>query len=138
MTENTIKTTYFPHQTLPKVYGQPTYKTLYETAQKLRDNASAVKSTLGGGNHGLLALLMTPPTYHALTGHPWIDPVHPGNPPIVNVGTTQVQARNQQTMYDANLRNWTLVNDTKNALKQQIMETFDEVYYQPLRDRTTG
>ena len=95
MSENTIKSTFFPHQALPKIYGEPTCQTLYNTAQRLRDNASAVKSTLGGGNHGLLALLLSPAAYHAITGHHWVEPGHPGNPPLVVAGTTQVQARNQ-------------------------------------------
>ena len=105
MSENNIKSTFFPHQTLPKVYGEPTFQTLYDTAQRLRDNASAVKTTLGGGNHGLLALLLPPPAYFALTGHHWVEPIHPGNPPIVDQGTTQVQARNMMTTYEQNLRN---------------------------------
>ena len=138
MSENTIKSTFFPHQTLPKIHGEPTFQTLYDTAQRLRDNASAVKTTLGGGNHGLLALLLSPAAYHAITGHNWVEPVHPGNPPLVGPGTTQVQARNQMTTYEQNLKNWNLVNDTRNALKQQLMEVVDEAYYQPLRNRTTG
>ena len=128
MSENVIKSTYFPHQTLPKVYGEPSFKTLYDTAQRLRDNASAVKTTLGGGNHGLLAVLLTKAAYHAITGHHWVELVHPGNPPIVGAGTTQVQARNLITTYEQNLKNWNLVNDTRNTLKQQIMEVFDNTY----------
>ena len=138
MAENSIKATFFPHQTLPKVYGEPTFQTLYDTSQRLRDNASAVKTTLGGGGHGLLAVLLSPATYHAITGHVWAEPAHPGNAPDLPERTSQVTARNLLNVYAQNLKNWNLVNDTRNALKQQIMEVFDETYYQPLRDRTTG
>ena len=105
MSENVIESTFFPYQTLPKVYGEPTFQTLYDTAQHLQDNVSAVKTTLGGGNHGHLALILTPVVYHAITGHNWVEPVHPGNPPIVGAGTTQVQARNLITTYEQNLKN---------------------------------
>ena len=90
MAENSIKSTFFPHQTLPKVYGEPTFQTLYDTSQRLRDNASAVKTTLGGGGHGLLAVLLSPATYHAITGNVWAEPAHPGNAPELTERTSQV------------------------------------------------
>ena len=135
MTENKIKQTYFTHQVIEKIFGEPNFRSLHDLTQKLRANASAVKTNLGGGNHGLLALVMPPAEYHNLTQHHWVEPIHPGHPPVIAVGTTQVAARNLITQYDEALKNWNLVNDTRSALKQQILDVIDEVYLQPLRDR---
>ena len=138
MTDNKIKQTSFPHQVIEKVYGEPTYKCLHDVTQKTRANAGAVKSTLGGGNHGLLAIMMTPAEYHNLTNYHWMEPAHPGTPPVIPPGTTQVAARNMITQYDEALKNWNLVNDTRTAIKQQILDVFDEIYLQPLCHRQLG
>ena len=41
--------TYFQLPTLPKIHGEPTYYNLKSLKNKLKANASAVTSTLGGG-----------------------------------------------------------------------------------------
>ena len=138
MSDNRINQTFFPHATLAKVFGEPNYQNIHDVMAKLGDNASAVKTTLGGGNHGLLAVLMTPAEYHNITGQMWVEPVHPGTVPDMAVGTTAVQARNIMNQHNENLRNFDLVNDTRNALKQQLLEAFDELYLLPLRDRQLG
>ena len=105
MTENKIVSQFFLHPVLPNVYGEPSYITIYDTKQKLRDNASHVPSTLGGGKHGLLALTMPPAEYHGLTGHHWVNPAHPGGTPVIVQGTTQIMAKNIMTQYEQSFKN---------------------------------
>ena len=112
MTDNKIKQTYFTHQNIEKVFSEPNFWSIHDLTQKLRANDSTVKTNLAGGNHGLLALVMPPAEYHNLTHNHWVEPVHPGTPPIIAAGTTQVAARNAITQYEENLKNWNLVNDT--------------------------
>ena len=71
---------------------------------------------------------MDPGKYFTLTGSPSNAPIHPGNPPIMPVGTTQVQASNLRMNYKSYLHNWALVKDSMNTLKPQILQTFDEGY----------
>eukprot|EP00957_Ditylum_brightwellii_P017533 1320746-Ditylum_brightwellii.AAC.1 len=49
------------HQVLPRNIGQPTYENLYEMHKLLMENASTIPSTIGGGNHGHLGLVIEAP-----------------------------------------------------------------------------
>jgi hypothetical protein len=50
----------FPQQQT-KIRGLPTYATLNTLRQALYRNANSFSSTLGGGQHGYLGVLMTTP-----------------------------------------------------------------------------
>eukprot|EP00957_Ditylum_brightwellii_P040851 3091651-Ditylum_brightwellii.AAC.1 len=50
----------FPQQHIPKVQGKPTYSTIKAVHKILMENVAFVPTTLGGGNHGHLALVMNP------------------------------------------------------------------------------
>ena len=82
MTDNKINSTYFPHKALPKVYGEPTFKHIYDSTHVLlKQNASSIPMSLTGGNHGILALLLDHIEYKALvTEQEWLKPDHPGPP----------------------------------------------------------
>ena len=73
-----------------------------------------------------------------LTEKNWVEAIYLRNPSIMVVRTTQVQAVNMQMNHDNNLRNWMLVKDTRNALKLQIIQIFDEGYLLFLRHRMLG
>ena len=133
-----MNSTLFPHKTLPKVYGEPTFKSIFDTHILLKQNASQVPSTLGGGGHGLLPLIMPHTEYVALTGAVWIEPPHPGPPPQIVADTTAVESKNNSSLYHHNLEEWTTVNNTRTALQQQILETFDADYLIGLRDPQLG
>ena len=49
----------FPHPTMPKHNGMPTYETIQSVHQKLKANAASIQSELGGGAHGLLGLILS-------------------------------------------------------------------------------
>jgi hypothetical protein len=138
MTENKINATYFPHKTIPKVYGEPTFKSIYDTHALLKQNASSVPSSLAGGNHGLLALIIDNEEYNDLTDQVWIEPDHPGAPPVIAPATTAVQMKNITSTYSHNLETWTNVHYTRAALKQQILDTFDDDYLIGLQDPDLG
>jgi hypothetical protein len=49
----------FPHSSLPKVAGEPTFEDLKVIRCLLNTNAMSVSSYVGGGSHGHLGILMT-------------------------------------------------------------------------------
>ena len=53
------KDSYFKHPVLTTIRREPTYETLYYLKNKLKANASSVPTTLGGGNHGYLGMVLT-------------------------------------------------------------------------------
>lgn len=70
--------TLFPYCTIPKLHGEPTYKTLKALKDKIKANASVVQSDLGGGAHGHLGLVLVPLEYANSSATPYLRPAHPG------------------------------------------------------------
>ena len=72
----------FPTQVTP-VVGEPTYATLKTLKDQLKANAASVPTTLGGGNHGYLGLILSPATYATISQTAFIEPVYPGQHPAI-------------------------------------------------------
>ena len=73
------KDSYFEHLVLTEIRGEPTYETLHHLKNELKENASLVPSTLGGGNHGYLGIILTPTEYrHIAPTNPFTRPPNPG------------------------------------------------------------
>eukprot|EP00957_Ditylum_brightwellii_P120577 9198268-Ditylum_brightwellii.AAC.1 len=47
------------------------------------ENAASIDTTIGGGLHGHLGLVITPARYLQLTGHPFVPPQNPEPTPIM-------------------------------------------------------
>ena len=74
-----VKDTYFQHKVLTKVHSTPTYESLQTLVTELKANAGSVPSTLGGGQHGHLGLLLSEIRYATLEDTiPWVTPNNPG------------------------------------------------------------
>ena len=89
-----VKDAYFQHKVLTKIHGQPTYKSLQNILTELKANAGSVPSTLGGGQHGHLGLLLSDARYTALAqAIQWVTPANPGVFVIPAMATAaQIQA----------------------------------------------
>ena len=128
----------FPHPTIPPVLGMPTYESIFEVHTKLKENAAIVPSTLGGGAHGHLGLLLGPATYLALTGDEFDFPDDPGATPTIPHGTTLANTNRIIREHTTLLKTFQECIRTDNALKQQIQDAFDPVYLRGLRNRHTA
>ena len=59
--------------------GEPTYETLHHDKNELKANASSVPTTLVGGNHEYLGMVLTPAEYHFISSNdPFTRPPNPG------------------------------------------------------------
>ena len=74
------KNNLFEHPELTRIIGEPTTATLITLQAEVRDNAQAVQSDLGGGQHGHLGLVCTQAAYAALVPQApaYTRPVNPG------------------------------------------------------------
>jgi hypothetical protein len=50
----------FPVKTLTVITGEPDYETINHIVQTLYSNAASLPTTIGGGAHGHIGLIMTP------------------------------------------------------------------------------
>ena len=65
----------FPTQLTP-IVGELTYTTLKTIKDQLKANASSIPTTLGGGNHGYLGLILSPATYATISPTALIEPAN--------------------------------------------------------------
>ena len=76
----------FPNHLSP-IVGEPTYQTLKELKDQLKANAASIPTTLGGGNHGYLGLILSPAAYATISPTAFTEPAYPGQHPTIPAGT---------------------------------------------------
>jgi hypothetical protein len=83
-------------QQLTKIHSLPIYATLNTLRQALYHNANSFSSTLEGGQHRYLGVLMSMPKYLAATAPnnvPFVVPNFPGYIPAVNGTAAAIAAQ---------------------------------------------
>jgi hypothetical protein len=124
--------------TIAKQPGLPNYKTIADFHLKLKANAASVPSKIGGGDHGLLGLVLPPATYTMLTNIVSQAPVNPGTVPAIPGGATGNQINEIVRQHAKLLRVWREYQATDQALRQQLLITFNEAYIRGLRNWHTA
>ena len=72
-----IKQTFFDYPELTKIMGEPTITSLLKMKNELKLNAQSVPSTLGGGRHGHLELVLSEDEYESVAhGTPYVKPLY--------------------------------------------------------------
>jgi hypothetical protein len=79
----------FPHSSLPKVTGEPTFEDLKVIRWLLNTNAMSVASYKGGGRHGHLGILITNEEYFAVAVVIFAITNNPGPSAAVVAGMTE-------------------------------------------------
>ena len=133
-----VKDTYFQHKLLTKIHGKPTYPTLHKLHTELKANASSVPSTLGGGLHGHLGLILTPTAYATLQPTtPWVTPPNPG-PFVPPAAGTAAQLDAARTVWVESHQCFEMYQATEKALIAQVVDAVDTIYLRALLNRATG
>jgi hypothetical protein len=78
----------FPHSSLPKVTGDPTFEDLEVIRRLLNTNAMSVASYEDGGRHGHLGIIMTNEEYFAIAVDIFPVTTNPGPSAAVVTGMT--------------------------------------------------
>jgi hypothetical protein len=78
----------FPHSSLPKVTGEPTFEDLKVIRRLLNTNTMSVASYEGGGRHGHLRIIMTNEEYFAIAVDVFPVPNNPGPSAAIVAGMT--------------------------------------------------
>jgi hypothetical protein len=78
----------FPHSSLLKVTGEPTFEDLKVIRRLINNNAMSVASYEGGGRHGHLSIIMTNEEFFAIAVDIFPVPANPGPSAAVVAGMT--------------------------------------------------
>ena len=78
----------FPMKTMPKIDGEPDYGNINTMMQLLYGNTTSLPTTLGGGQHGHISIIMTPQLYTTLANTPYESPTNNGITPTHATGAS--------------------------------------------------
>ena len=95
-------------------------------------------SQLGGGQHGLLCLVLNAALYFTLTSTEFIQLTNPGTVVTIPPGSTGPQIDIIVRNHKEQLREWQETTRTDQAIQQQLIAVFDEEYLRGLRNIHTG
>ena len=107
--------TVFEYDKLTKIHGEPTYDSLLKIKNELKTNAQTIECSAGGGQVGMLGLVLSPEEYALLSNVPFERPDHPGIFQIQQ-GTPQVQARALEVTYNRRLSEYKECKNVEKAL----------------------
>ena len=128
--------TVFAHHDLTQIQGEPTFSSLKLLTREVKANAMAVHSTIGGGAHGHLGLVLSAAQYANISPTPFVRPAFPA-PLVIPAGTTAVAAKTLEREYNESLRLFREVMGVENSLKQQLIKAVDSSFLEAIRDPVT-
>ena len=118
------------------ITGEPDFESLQQMKNEIKANAQSVPSTLGGGNHGMLGLVLTPVEYALVSAVPFVTEPHPG-PLVFPAGTTGVQSKAIEVEHKTRMKLYEKCVGVEKSIIQQISKAVEKTWLDPLRDHNT-
>jgi hypothetical protein len=128
----------FPHSSLPKVTGEPTFEDLKVILQLLNTYAMSVASYEGGGRHGDLGIIMTHEENFAVAVDVFPVPNNPGPSAAVVAGMTASVIAETTRLHKEVTQVYCTYHNVDQAIKKLIIEAFDDAYLNALSDEIIG
>ena len=128
----------FPMKGMPKIGGEPNYVTINTMMQLLYGNSASLPTTLGGGQHGHIRIIMIPQLYTTLANTPYESPPDPGITPNHATGASAAIRKTDFLVHKEERRIYENHQTMEDALKSIIIDAVDEVYISKLRNKYTG
>ena len=127
-------------ETLTKIHGQPTSHDLTNLEKEIISILANIPTTLGGGNHGHVGVIMDPTDYSTMTGG--IDFVNPANPGIYPTGLTLNAAAGtrarEEAIHKELIAQFETLEGVKLGTKDLILEAVDNEYLSEIEHDTLG
>ena len=124
--------------TITPITGKPNYASLKNLKDQLKANATSIPTTLGGGNHGYLGLILFPSSYVTIATTTFQEPNYPGQHPTIPAGTNAATTSAIICCHTEDLRQWRECKNVITALKNQLLSAIDNIYVRALKDRHVG
>jgi hypothetical protein len=128
----------FPHSSLRKVAGEPTFEDLKVIRRLLNTHYMSFSSYVDRGRHGHLGIIMTNKEYFAIAAGVFPVPHNPGASPEVVVGTTAAVITELTRLHREATQVYRTYHNVDQAIKKLILEAFDDVYLNALSDEVAG
>jgi hypothetical protein len=124
----------FPHSSLPKVTGDPTFEDLNVIRRLLNTNAVSVASYEGRGRRGHLSIIITNEEYFAVAVDVFPAPNNPRPSAAVVAGMTAAVIVETTRLHKEAAQVYRTYHNVDQAIKKLIIESFDDAYLNALSD----
>jgi hypothetical protein len=128
----------FPIKTLPLITGEHDYESINHMVQTLYGDAASLATTLGGGSHAHIGIIMRQALYATLTAIPYLPPLDPGALPIIPHATTTSNRELLHTKHQELRRIYDSHTNMDDALKLQVINSVQETYICEMQNKYTG
>jgi hypothetical protein len=128
----------FPHSSLPKVTGEPTFEDLQVIRRLLNTNAMSVVSYEGGGRHGHLGIIMTNEEYFDIAVDVFPVAKNPGPSAAAVAGMMAAVIAETTQLHREATQVYRNYHNVDQAIKKLIIESFDDAYLNALSDEIVG
>jgi hypothetical protein len=128
----------FPHSSLPKVAGGPTFEDLKVIRRLLNTNAMSRASYEGGGRHGHLGIIMNNKEYFAIAVDVFPVPFNPGPSAPFMTGMAVAVIAETTRLHREVTQVYRTYNNVDQAIKKLLIEAFDDTYLNALSDQIVG
>jgi hypothetical protein len=128
----------FPHSSLLKVTGEPTFEDLKVIRRLLNTHTMRVFSYVGGGRHGHLGIIMTNEEYFSIAAHVFPVPNTPGASAEVVAGMTAAVIAEMTRLHKEATQVYRTYHNVDQVIKKMILEAFDDAYLNALSDEVVG
>jgi hypothetical protein len=122
----------FPHSSLPKVTGEPTFEDLKVIRRLLNTNAMSLSSYEGGGCHGHLGIIMRNKEYFAIAVN--VFPIANNHGPSAAVVAGMMAAVIAETtrLHREATQVYRTYHNVDQAIKKLIIKSFNDAYLNAL------
>ena len=126
-------------ETVTKIHGQPTNQDLTLLEKELIAILANIPTTLGGGGHGHVGIVMDPARYLLTTGVPFVNPANPGTYPagVPNNAAQGTRAR-AEAEHKELVKEYETFQGVVQATKDIILEAVDNEYLLEIEDEILG
>jgi hypothetical protein len=128
----------FPHSSLLKVAGEPTFEDLKVIRHLLNTKAMSFASYGGGGRHGHLGIIMTNEEDFAIAVYVFPVPNNPGPSAAVVAGMTAAVIAETTRLHRDATQVYCTYHNVDQETKKLIIESFDDAYLNALSDEIVG
>ena len=133
------KKTYFPYPDLDRIHGQPTIHQLVKVFKQLKQNAASVSTSLAGGQHGFLPLVLTEEQWRNIPNSVAFDrPANPGPFQPRQGRATNAEIALDKARWEARKQEYNTCQYLEATLRNQLEAAFDYEVLDGLRDRVTN
>jgi hypothetical protein len=127
-------------ETVTKIHGQPTSHNLTILEKEIIATLANIPTSLGGGNHGPVGVIMNPMEYNTMTrGINFVNPVYPGIYPTgLAINATAGTRARAEAEHKELINQYDTFKRVCLGAKDLILETDDNKYLIKIEHETMG